>query len=245
MLWSYARLGARRFEARAWYGPLVKGWRLPLEPLVKFFGPLIITWIELYGDHDQFRWAGRFFAGKLLHVSMSHRRCSIFTLCLAAGPRLAAGSPTFFRRKGRARSTVGGTICQLPRRLSMQDAHLPGQVLRDDAHEQLAACKRVPGLSDGGRAGLGRHGDAPAPGPPTGDNLELASAIRFMARGYRHSPAADQLLAVCWKETGAKPALETQLGVYTDAPRPEIRLGRQSKAQGAAAVQLQLLPLDA
>lgn len=55
VLWTYVRRGATRFQSRSWYGPTLQGRRLPLEPLVKLFGPALIAYIELYGDHDEFR----------------------------------------------------------------------------------------------------------------------------------------------------------------------------------------------
>ena len=57
-LWTYLRRGPSRFHSSAWYGPQLRGRRLPLEPAVKLFGPALIAYIELYGDHARFRCAG-------------------------------------------------------------------------------------------------------------------------------------------------------------------------------------------
>lgn len=53
VLWAYVRRGASRFESRSWYGPMLRGGRLPLELIVKLGGPALIAYIELYGDHDE------------------------------------------------------------------------------------------------------------------------------------------------------------------------------------------------
>lgn len=58
MLWTYLRRGPSRFRSSPWYGLALRGRRLPLEPAVKLFGPALIAYIELYGDHAQFRCAG-------------------------------------------------------------------------------------------------------------------------------------------------------------------------------------------
>jgi hypothetical protein len=55
VLWTYLRRGPSRFRSAPWYGPALRGRRLPLEPAVKLFGPALIAYIELYGDHAQFR----------------------------------------------------------------------------------------------------------------------------------------------------------------------------------------------
>ena len=61
MLWAYLRRGPSRFRSAPWYGPALQGRRLPLEPAVKLFGPALIAYIEMYGDHAQFRCAGHCF----------------------------------------------------------------------------------------------------------------------------------------------------------------------------------------